>query len=286
MQAGQTLILDGALGTELLRRGCDCSTALWSAQANLANPELVVQIHRDYIAAGAQILTANTFRTTPRSYRRAGYAPVEADKLSWQSLHSAVDLARRAAGNKALVAGSIAPLEDCYQPQDFPVAVIAAEEFATIADQLIVAGVDLLLIETMGNIEEIRAVLDAMDQLDIPRWLSFITPDGIHLLDGTPLAAATALVSQHKVDVLLLNCTTLSVLLAGIAEITRHWSGLWGAYPNLGNEQPATDGTIAELVPDSEFQFIIRELHCRSAAVLGACCGARPEHIRIISEVL
>src|SRR5262245_41106780 len=105
----QPILLDGATGTELNRRGVDTSLPLWSAAALLRAPEVVRQIHADYVASGAQAITANTFRTHERNLRASGLA--DARRLASELTAQAVALARSAAGALAWVAGSQAPLE-------------------------------------------------------------------------------------------------------------------------------------------------------------------------------
>ena len=117
IKTSNPLILNGAMGTELIRKGVDLPLPLWSAEANLTHPDIVVNIQRDYVAAGADILTTNTFRTTTYTYRKAGYSKEKAKARARDSLMSAVDLARQAAGEAVNVAGSITALEDCYTPE-------------------------------------------------------------------------------------------------------------------------------------------------------------------------
>src|SRR5262245_30418452 len=107
------MLLDGGTGTELLRRGYRTTLPLWSAGALLDRPDLVAAIHADYAKAGAEIVTANTFRTNVRALRKAG---LEARAPELNRL--AVKLARDSGA--PFVAGSIAPLEDCYRPDLVP----------------------------------------------------------------------------------------------------------------------------------------------------------------------
>ena len=112
LQSGHILILDGATGTELDRRGVDTSLPLWSARALLTAPDIVQQIHRDYLDAGADLITTNTFRTHRRTLTRAGVG-----ERTRELTQLAVELARRAieeSGRTAYIAGSMSPLEDCY----------------------------------------------------------------------------------------------------------------------------------------------------------------------------
>ena len=161
-------LLDGAMGSELIQRGEKLPPHIWSAALNLTNPELVYQIHCDYVNAGAQFLTANTFRTTPRAYEKTGLSIKDAEEKAFFSLQSALNLAFRAAGENVKVLGSIAPLEDCYKPQLFPEHDIAVKEYTQIGKWLLNEGVDIILIETMTNIAEAKACLESISNLNIP----------------------------------------------------------------------------------------------------------------------
>jgi methionine synthase I (cobalamin-dependent) len=123
------LILDGAMGTELKNRGIDISLPIWSADANLEHPEVVVKIHSDYISAGADIITANTFRTTTWTYRRAGYTPIKAKERARDSLLKAVECAQNASNKTVQIAGSITSVEDCYSPEKFPGKTVAEDTY-------------------------------------------------------------------------------------------------------------------------------------------------------------
>ena len=112
-----TLLLDGATGTELERRGVGISLPLWSARAILDAPEILMQVHLDYLLAGANIITANTFRTHRHNLASSGMGD-----QSKSMTHQAVAVAQKAVAffndNSAFIAGSIAPLEDSYTPQN------------------------------------------------------------------------------------------------------------------------------------------------------------------------
>ena len=144
------------MGTELERRGAPCELPLWSARALMDDPARVSQIHSDYAAAGAELLTANTFRTQRRTLARAGLGN-RAAELS----REAVRLARKAAndagpGRTIWIAGSAAPLEDCYRPDLVPGADELEREHAEHAENLAAAGVDAILVETMNSTRDSR----------------------------------------------------------------------------------------------------------------------------------
>ena len=111
------LILDGAMGTELLRMGVELPLPLWSAVANKTHSDIVYKIHQKYVKAGADVLTTNSFRTTPYAYQKAGFSKSDAILKSKNNLKKAVLLAKKAVSGNQLIAGSIAPIEDCYSPE-------------------------------------------------------------------------------------------------------------------------------------------------------------------------
>ena len=112
------LILDGAMGTQLMDRGIKLPLPLWSAEANITNSSDVLSVHHDYINAGANIITTNTFRSTSWSYRKTGLSPKRAQERAKLSLMMAVEAARSSKAD--LIAGSITAVEDCYRPDLFP----------------------------------------------------------------------------------------------------------------------------------------------------------------------
>jgi S-methylmethionine-dependent homocysteine/selenocysteine methylase len=179
LRADAPLVLDGATGTELERRGVATLLPLWSARALDSDPELVRRIHADYVACGVDAVTANTFRTQRRTLARAGIGD-RAEELT----RRAVALARSAAGDRAWVFGSSPTLEDCYHPERVPDAASLAREHAEHARHLALAGVDAILVETMNTQRESSAALRAARDAGVPALASFVCWDGARLLSG------------------------------------------------------------------------------------------------------
>ena len=113
-------LLDGAIGSELILRGETLPPHIWSAEVNLSNPDLLLNIYKEYINAGSNYITTNTFRTTTRAYKKTGLSTIQANEIAKKSMHSAISIAKRSANKSIKILGSIAPLEDCYSPQLFP----------------------------------------------------------------------------------------------------------------------------------------------------------------------
>ena len=128
------LIIDGAMGTELMNLGVDLPLPLWSSVANFDEYDKVVDIHKRYINAGSDIITSNTFRTTARTFKKAGYTDEQANEISKRCTSEAIKAAKEAINDKnVLLAGSIAPLEDCYEPDRFPGKIKARKDREAIA---------------------------------------------------------------------------------------------------------------------------------------------------------
>ena len=242
----QVRLLDGAMGTELMRAGLDLPLPIWSGDVNLTHPDYVRKIHEAYLTAGADILTTNTFRTTPRAYRNNGYEEHEARQRSHESLERAVELARQAAGDDIMVTGSIAPLEDCYEPDLFPGNEFAQREFRELAIWLQDTGVDIILFETMGSWPEIKTAISVTVDLHLPRWLSLILKNGNTLLDGTDLANILSNIKDYGIEMVLLNCNLCSVTADAVDVLLTDWKGSWGVYPNIGVAMPTKEGIIEQ----------------------------------------
>ncbi|MEW6197264.1 MAG: homocysteine S-methyltransferase family protein [Planctomycetota bacterium] len=281
---GGALVLDGATGTELERRGVGSAAPLWSAAALRQAPEVVAAIHRDYVAAGADLLVANTFRTNPRTLKRAGWG---ADGGDLNRL--AVELARQAAAGadrQVLVAASVAPAEDCYEPQRAPDDATLRAEHGELMDWLAVAGPDLIWIETMNTVREARVAAEAAASRGLPLAVSFVVQEGGDLLSGEPLEAAVAEVEPFDPIVVGLNCIPprgLSVLLPRLRRATGRPVA---AYAHINNAVPIRSWSYGQAVPPAEYGRYVRQWLELGAAVAGGCCGTTPGHIEAVRAVV
>ena len=281
------LIMDGAMGTELMRRGIELPLPLWSSMSNIDQFDQVMNIHKDYIEAGSDILTTNTFRTTPRTFIKAGYSQNESEIISEQCCNMAIEAAKHAVKKEnTLVAGSVAPLEDCYEPLHFPGKEIAKKEFQLIIDRIIRKGVDILLFETMGNYEEIESVLQVSNHVDIQRWLSIVLKNKNSILDGTELQKVVELANKNKIDMVLINCTPVNIILEALDIFLGYREGEWGVYPNAGENMPTKDGEFVSKLDDESFCKAIQDYITLGASVVGSCCGSTPNTVRKISNMV
>jgi S-methylmethionine-dependent homocysteine/selenocysteine methylase len=282
LRSGPPLLLDGALGTELERRGAPATLPLWSTHALLHDPALVERIHADYVAAGAEVLTANTFRTQRRVLARAGIGERAAELTAL-----AVDLARRAASaaRAVFVVGSAPTLEDCYRPDLVPGAAELAREHAEHAEHLAAAGVDAILVETMNTIREAVAAARAARGRGLPCLVSFVCWEDAALLGGERLADALAAAAAEGADALLVNCLPVSNVAACLPALRA--AGLpFGVYANLGAPGVESGPGRSEPYAPDAFAAHAASWLDSGARIVGGCCGTTPDHIRAIAERL
>ena len=275
------LIMDGAMGTELMARALDLPLPLWSAESNLTDPDVVKSVHQDYVNAGADIIGTNTFRTTTWTYRKAGFTPKRAAERAKSSLMKAVDLARSA--NPKITAGSITTIEDCYESESFPGRDAAEDTYGENVEWFKEAGVDVILFETMGHLDEIDVALKSVNENKI--WLSLIVNDDDHLLSGHRIESVYEL-AKYKVDVLMLNCNTIDKTDQTLEKMINNWGRDWGVYPNLGLTEPEPDGEMKEKVDDRSFSKIVSKYLGMNPMVIGSCCGSTPKHTEMIYELV
>jgi S-methylmethionine-dependent homocysteine/selenocysteine methylase len=268
------VLLDGATGSELDRRGVDMALPLWSAAALWTAPDTLLALHREYVAAGAEVVTANTFRTQARTFAKAGR---RTEARAWTQ--RAVELAR--ASSPRFVAGSMAPLEDCYAPELVPGERECAEEHGAYAADLAAAGVDLILIETMNTIREAVAAARAATATGIATVASVVCGSDGRLLSGERVADAAQALLAAPVVALAVNCTPAGSLASPLQELLDVVRGRvpCGAYGNVGRTVaiPVFHGT-REFDPDEYAAAALGWVE-QGARIVGGCCGTGPQHI-------
>ncbi len=279
-------LLDGAMGTQLLESGLKLPLPIWSGDINLTHPDYIKKIHNSYLDAGSDILTTNTFRTTPRTYLNNGFSFDIANIRSRKSLVRAVDLAKKVANRNTIIAGSIAPLEDCYEPNLFPGENCANKEFKELALWLQDAGVNLILFETMGCWLEIKSAILSTNDLVIPRWMSLVLKDGNRLLDGTDLVKVLSNLLDSDIEMILLNCNSSNTTDEAIKLIKNNWTKPWGVYPNVGISMPSKEGIIDKKISINGFIKQVTKYIDAGACVIGACCGSNPYYIKALRALI
>lgn len=281
------LILDGATGTELDRRGVDVTLPLWSARAMIEAPEVLEEIHEDYLRAGADVIVTNTFRTHERSLARAGL-PGQSGPLT----RAAVEIAIRARNTirpEAQVFGSVSPLEDCYCPERAPNRSACTEEHARMILDLVDAGVDHVLIETMSSARESLAAVEMARRHAPGRWsVSFcldVENAPGHLIDGTPLSELLPeLEGARHVGV---NCVP-AVNLIDHLQVIRDFlpdGATLAAYGNVGVPDDVRGWINTDAIDPERYASHVEDWLASGVELVGGCCGTSPQTILAIRDL-
>lgn len=276
------VILDGATGTELARRGIDLNVPSWTAGVILDHPEILKQIHRDYVDAGAEIITANTFRTHARNLQSLGEAHLAKELTS-----RAVEIAQEAAGGKAYVAASVAPLEDCYTPSLTPAIPQLIEEHHQMAEHLRDAGVDLILIETQVTTREAVIASQAARSTGLPFAVSLTCSRDGNVFSGESLVEAYQRIAEFEPVCFLVNCIPADEVLSTLAPVIALNGPIpLGAYANTGRllangVWEATSGENPAVY--AEFTMGWKQSGLK---IIGGCCGTTPEHTSHLHKTL
>lgn len=283
--AAGPLVLDGATGTELERRGVNTAPPLWSARALFDCPGTLAAIHAEYIGAGVDILTANTFRTNVRALRAAG-REAAGEELN----RRAVEIARQATerhDRRALVAGSIAPVEDCYTPARVPSEDTLRREHQQMVTWLVAAGVDLVWIETMNTLREARIAAGAAAECDVPFVVSFVAAESGSVLGGAPVEEAVREIVALEPLAIGLNCVPPAGLTAILPRLRAATELPLVAYGHIGNAEPIPGwATCQPEVTPTEYAAEVRRWLKLGVRIVGGCCGTTPAHVRAVREVV
>lgn len=292
-------ILDGGMGRELKRSGAPFRQPEWSALALIEAPATVAAVHRAFIAAGAAVITANSYALVPFH--------IGAERFAAQGMELAAlagRMAREAAADHpgAMVAGSLPPLFGSYRPDLFDPAH-AADLLAPLIAGL-APHVDLWLAETLSATAEARAVIAALGDDPRPRWFSFTLDDApgaadrpARLRSGEPVAVAVAAALEGRAAAVLFNCSQPEVMTAAIraarAAIAEDGETLAvgvyaNAFPPQKEEAAANEDLLplrADLDPPGYLAWAKRWAD-EGASIIGGCCGIGPEHIAVLAAEL
>lgn len=275
------LLLDGATGTELNRRGVDTGLPLWSANALTTNAGLNVlrQVHLDYLNAGADIITTNTFRTNRRALAEKNFT---AHELTMRAVAAAKEAVAEF-GKPALVAGSLSSLEDCYRPDLVPPDDECMDEHSERIAHLVAGGVDLLLIETMNSIREAVIAAKIATATGLPTWVTFVCDRERHILSGELLTHAAEILMPLGVKALGVNCMPAHTIAQPLAELRAICGGNFPlvAYGNIGYVDDEQGWINTDSTDPAGY---LRHAQTWPAQVIGACCGSTPEHIRKLKQ--
>jgi methionine synthase I (cobalamin-dependent)/5,10-methylenetetrahydrofolate reductase len=277
----EILVFDGGVGTYLYEKGVFINTCF--DELNLTNPDLVAEVHRDYINAGADVVETNTFGAS-----RFKLAPYGLETKVYEINRKGAEIARTVAAETTFVAGSMGPLGMQIEPIGKLSYDEAKEVFKEQARGLLEGGVDIIVLETFALISEVIQAIRATRELDlkIPIMAQVTVNDDGLLLSGATLAAFVHEVSKHDVDVIGLNC---SVGPKGMLEALEQLKPLTklpvAVQPNAGVPQNVGGRNIYMTSPEYMAEYAKRFI-LSGANIVGGCCGTNPEHIKAIRRAV
>ena len=286
-------ILDGGFGRELARRGAPFRQPEWSALALTEAPDIVKEVHLDFIRAGAEIITTNNYAVVPFHIGQDRF-----DKEVKDLVQVAVNQAKQAvkeSGQKVLIAGCLPPLFGSYRADLFQED--EAEKLVKPIIDTLTPHVDFWLAETQSCLKEVETVHALLPKDHRDFWVSFTLQDEIKreqplLRSGESIQQAAATIIRVGATAVLFNCCQPEIILQAILEIKKilpehvQIGAYANAFPPQNSQATANDGldeVRADLNPDLDLKFA-QEWQAAGASLIGGCCGIGPEHISILSK--
>jgi homocysteine S-methyltransferase len=298
LESQNVVILDGALATELERRGCDLNDSLWSARVLLETPELIRQVHADYFLAGADCAITASYQATFEGFAQRGLTQNQAADLMRLSVSLALEARdgfwavpeNRNGRVKPFVAASVGPygafLADGSEYRgDYGLTELELMGFHRARMAVLAAsGADILACETIPSLLEATALAKLLKEFpSVTAWISFSARDGVHVNNGETFAECVqALEPFPQVIAVGVNCTAPQF----IADLLRSARGLTqkpiAVYPNSGETYNPTLKRWSGEETCQSFATDARTWFEAGANLIGGCCRTNPEHIRTL----
>jgi homocysteine S-methyltransferase len=290
LQRGEIILLDGAMGTELEKRGVPMHATGWSAGALFQHVDVVRELHEDYIRAGADVIITNTFATARHMLEPAGYGTQVAE-LNQRAVKAAIEARDNAADRPVAIAGSIS---NFMAQRDNPYWLEPQRLHATFreqADILAAAGVDLLALEMLQRPELARVAVSAALETGLPVWVGVSCKrlgSGSEMMtfNYPELRFAETLDAVLQPGIAVINVMHSEVpdTGAGLDQVRQRWAGPLGAYPEAGYFHLPNWEFID--VDDDELLRAVNHWLAREVQLIGGCCGIGVEHIRMLKQRL
>lgn len=292
----KVLLLDGGFGRELNFRGVDIPQTIWSAGALITAPEVVQQIHLDYIFAGADVITTNTYGLIRSDLIKEG---IEEQFAALNTLACKLAVkAREKSSREVLIAGSLPPLGGSFRP-DLVGSPSKLEALYHEQAELLAPHVDLLLCETMSSAAEGHAAVKAACRTGKPVWVAWTLHEDKSgsLRSGESINDAMAALEGLPIEGCLANCCAPESITSAMSQMVRSRVPWIGGYANTFTAIPDdwmldgekdTDGLLSlrsDLDPDNYAVHVMNWL-AAGATVVGGCCGTRPAHTVAMRNVI
>lgn len=291
LKTGDIIIIDGGTGTDIQRRGVAMNGDTWCAEVNLSHPEIVRQVHEDYIHAGAEIIIANTFATSALLFNALGRDDdmIELDR-------AAVAIARKAAmGHRVAVAGSVSTMRPVLRGSDrtlkqreWPESTARAL-FRRKVENLKACHVDLLMMEMMRDTDYSVWATQAAIATGLPVWVGISVErakDGRLVGFGRedqPFETIVKTMAALRPAVISIMHSSPNDTDEALEIARQHWHGPLGAYPESGYFR-MPEWTFVDIIPPEELVARSRRWRQQGCTIFGGCCGLGPEHIAALSR--
>ena len=292
LEDGDIIVIDGGMGTELERRGVQMDDQAWAGTAMLSRPDVIKQIHRDFIDAGADIIIANTYAAAPHVLRHAGLG-AEAGKINMLGCRLAREAVDEAAAMRDIyVAGSMSSFRAGLQIDKLPDEDEARASYREQATTLAEGGVDFIIAEMMLDPFLTEHCVAAAVETGLPVWVGFsarVGGDGSVLgfskLFDHPLEEVISVALAHGPEACGIMHTDVGATLPALEQLKKQWTGPLFVYPHSGEF----------IMPHWQFDTVIKPGAYATEATryvdmgvhaIGGCCGMGPEHIRALKETL
>jgi homocysteine S-methyltransferase len=292
------IILDGALATELERRGCHLDSALWSAEVLMKNPQLIYETHLDYFKAGADVVITASYQASIAGFQDHGFSAAQAMDAFVNSVQLAkqarTEIWRQDQSKQCFIAGSIGPygayLADGSEYRgDYKLSMTDMMAFHRLRMKaLLEAEVDVLACETIPSFEEAKALLSLLQEFpNAIAWFSFTLRDEAHISDGTPISTVVEALKSPQIIAVGVNCVSSDLLAGAIQHLSTCTNLPVVAYPNSGENYNATSKTWSgPALKDDSLAEKSRRWNELGAKLIGGCCRTTPADIRIIRNTL
>jgi S-methylmethionine-dependent homocysteine/selenocysteine methylase len=295
----EIILLDGGVTTEIQKRGVPLDSNVWSGLTTKTHPDEVRQVHEDYIRAGSQVITANTYATARHVLESINLGH-EAKMINLKSVQLAQQARDNAADDEVWIAGSMSSMPPLTASHEVVVSKHAEASYQELAEGLARAGVDLIIAEMMRDIDNATMVIKAAVSTGLPVWVGYST---MMTEDGTDVRSlrwknADSSTDTHDFGELVKSLSKLGGQAAGIMHthvdnidpalevLGKHWSGPKLAYAETGH-LVAPDWSFDNICPPEEYARKIEGwIKKHGVQIVGGCCGTSPDHIRALKALL
>jgi S-methylmethionine-dependent homocysteine/selenocysteine methylase len=282
---GNQILIDGATGTEIERRGVPMVNNAWNGGGAMTHPEIVRQVHEDYIRCGAQIVISNTFSTSRHVLKDADLEE-HFELLNRRGIELAIEARTNMKTPNVLVAGGITHWSFTRQiPPSQQLRANIEEQVAIMAK----AGADLIMLEMMADVERMLIVLEAAQKSGLPVWVGFschLDDDGEpRLLDGPTLLEGVQAVQDKDVAVVTIMHTEVEYVEACLKVLEANWRGPIGVYAHSGRFV-APNWIFNDVISPEDYVSAADSWLQQGVQVVGGCCGIGFEHIQMLKDVI